>query len=95
MNEVLTNMIRYMVGESPRIQVKEIWLFQEVSGDKVLVVALNVETPDGYRELEVETTIDQDILSDANRGISSYFPIVAGAVKEKVSERYDVDTEVG
>lgn len=87
--ELLTNMIRHTVGESPRIQLKEICLLQYVGGDKLLTVTLDVETLDGHRTLDVATTIDRHILRNDNRGISSYFPIVAGAVKEKVAEMYD------
>lgn len=87
--ELLTNTIRDTVGESPHVQVKEIRLRQDASGDKRLEVALNVETLDGYRTLGVATTIDSDILRDNNSGIPSYFPIVAEAVKKKVYEHYD------
>ena len=93
--ELLTNMIRGTVGESPNVQVKEIRLRQEVNGDKRLEVTLNVETLDGCRTLGVVATIDSDILRDNNSGIPSYFPIVAEAVKKKVHEYYDPTIGVG
>ena len=84
--ELLSNMIRYTVGKYPYVQVKEIRLLQEVGGDKRLEVALDVETTDGYHELDVATTIDRRILRGNSSGIISHFPLVAEAVKEKVSE---------
>lgn len=92
--ELLAEMIRDTVRESPHVQVKEIRLRQEASGDKRLEVTLDVETMDGCRTLGVATTINRDILRNDNSDISNYFPMLAKAVKKKVAEHYDTTIEI-